>query len=157
MSKALFSIHAEDILNKEADRRRKKGLSCRRRTKAQLVGCLLCAGCAQEAFPGKNYVTSDGRITTEFSEEARESIKKRLGINDTQARRMLRQFDALEKEIAHECRDYKIEIRMDVLCLAFPRNYLDYTAAIGKNLGLFYRCTGRKYDEELDEIIQTFS
>ena len=40
-----------------------------------------------------------------------------------------------------------IKIRLDTLCQAFPRNYLDYQGHIGKNLGLFYRCTGRKRRE----------
>ena len=52
----------------------------------------------------------------------------------------------IAKEIAKEAQDKRLGIRLDTLCMAFPRNYLDYQAHIGKNLGLFYRCTGRMKD-----------
>ena len=138
--KLVIAIEVERKLEKEAERYDKKAKECRRTTRDTLIGCVLCAKCAQRAFPEKNYMTHDGRITAEFSEDARESIKRRRldkGLNEPQAKRLLRHFDLIATEIAHGCRDHKLQVRLDTLSLAFPRNYLDYQAAIGKNMGPF--------------------
>jgi len=158
MSKLVFAMEVEQKLEEEAKWHDDRAKECRRVTRETLIGCVLCAKCAQRAFPRKNYMTHDGRITTEFSEEARESIKVRKmdsGLNTPQAKRLLRHFDLLATEIAHECRDHKLQVRLDTLCLAFPRNYLDYQAAIGQNMGLFYRCTGRK-PNVLGQLVPTY-